>query len=110
MDELDTLPSVKHGLWFHGGVTTCHVRIVRHHLLYGSHDDADPPELAQDHAVECYYVRYDLPVRQAARPARAGRGAGPAPMAWHDGGTALSLREAVFLAQRKLGPVISWND
>ncbi|MCP5270682.1 MAG: hypothetical protein H6932_05570 [Burkholderiaceae bacterium] len=101
MDELDRLPSVKQGLWFHGGVTTCHVRIVRHHLLYGSHDADDPPELADDRAMDCYYVRYDLPVRRAARRT---------PPAWQDGGAALSLREAVFLAQRKLGPVISWDD
>ncbi len=99
MDELDRLPCVKQGLWFHGGVTTCHVRIVRHHLLYGSHDADDPPELAGDRRVDCYYVRYDLP---HPRPARH--------RAWHDGGAALSLREAMFLAQRKLGPVISWND
>lgn len=99
MDDLDRLPSVKQGLWFHGGLTTCHVRIVRHHMLYGSHDADDPPELAADHAVECYYVRYDLP---PPRPARQ--------RAWHDGGAALSLREAMFLAQRRLGPVISWND
>jgi hypothetical protein len=107
MDELDRLPCVKQGLWLHGGVTTCHVRIVRHHLLYGSHDAEDPPELADDRPMECYYVRYDMPAWQARRPGRPGR---EAPATWHDGGAALSLREAVFLAQRKLGPVISWND
>ncbi|MCP5287266.1 MAG: hypothetical protein H6933_20445 [Burkholderiaceae bacterium] len=98
MDELDHLPAVKQGLWFHGGVSTCHVRIVRHHLLYGSHDVDDPPELAGDHPVDCFYVRYDLPSWHARR------------QAWQDGGTALSLREAMFIAQRKLGPVIDWND
>lgn len=98
MDDLDRLPRVKQGLWFHGGVTSCHVCIVRHDMLYGSHDADDPPELALDRAVECFYVRYDLPQvpRQAA--------------AWHDGGAALSLREAVFLAERRLGRAISWND
>lgn len=102
--ELDRLPAVKQGLWFHGGVSTCHVRIVRHHLLYGSRDADDPPALAQDRAVECFYVRYDLPAWHGRR-ARGGRGT-----SWQDGGAALSLREAVFLAQRKLGPVISWQD
>ncbi|MBP6902498.1 MAG: hypothetical protein KBC73_20580 [Burkholderiaceae bacterium] len=95
MEELDSLPCVKQGLWFHGGVTTCHVRIVRHHLLYGSHDADEPPELAGDRVVECYYVRYDLP---HAAPA------------WRDGGAALSLREAMFLARHRLGPGLSWND
>lgn len=95
MKDVDQLASIKHGLWFFAGVTTCHVRIVRHHTLYGSDDPDDPPELARDRAVECYYVRFDKP---HARPA------------WQDGGTALSLREAVFLAERRLGPVVSWAD
>lgn len=95
MDELDQLPPVKQGLWFHGGVSTCHVRIVRHAVRFGSHDDTDPPELADDCAADCFYVRYDLPHERRS---------------WQDGGAALSLREAVFLAQRKLGPVISWDD
>jgi hypothetical protein len=96
MQDIDCLPPVKHGLWFLGGVTPCQVRIVRHHMLVGSHDADDPPELASDRAVECYYVRYGLPRLPAG--------------AWRDGGAALSLREALFLAHQRLGAVISWND
>lgn len=96
-NDLDQLPCVKHGLWLHGGVTTCHVRIVRHHLLLGTGDADDPPEIAHDRSAECYYVLFDLPHRDAAA-------------AWHNGGAALSLREAVFMAERRLGPVVSWND
>jgi len=95
MDELDSLPCVKQGLWFHGGVSTCHVRIVRHHLLYGTGDADDPPELARDRPAECYYIRFDLP--------QGGQ-------LWRDGGVALSLREAVFMAERRLGPLVSWSD
>lgn len=98
MDEIDSMPSVKQGLWFHGGLTTCHVRIVRHHLLFGSQDADDPPAMARDWPMECFYIRYDMPRRQAAKAA------------WHDGGAALSLREAMFLAQRRLGPTIHWGD
>lgn len=94
MDELDRLPCAKQGLWLHGGVTTCHVRIVRHNLLFGTGDSADPPEIAEDRVVECYYVRYDLPHSTPL---------------WHDGGSALSLREAVFLAERRLGRGVSWD-
>lgn len=97
--DLDQLPCVKHGLWLHGGVTTCHVRIVRHHLLLGTGDADDPPEIAGDRVAECYYVLFDLPCH----------GHGPAP-AWQNGGAAMSLREAVFLAERRLGPVVSWSD
>jgi len=95
MDDLDSLPCVKQGLWFHGGVSTCHVRIVHHHLLQGTGDADDPPELACDRAADCYYIRFDLP------PTRPG---------WQSGGVALSLREAVFMAERRLGPMVSWSD
>lgn len=92
---IGSLPPVRQGLWFHAGVTSCHVHIVRHHTLLGTHDEQDPPDIANDREVDCYYVRFDLP-----RSAQV----------WCDGGAALSLREAVFLAQRRLGPVISWAD
>ena len=93
MSDVDRLPAVRHGLWFHGGITPCHVRIVRHHTLFGTGDAQDPPDLAQDRAVECYYVRFDQPSANDR---------------WVDGGAALSLREAVFLAERRLGPVVCW--
>ncbi|MCB4366361.1 hypothetical protein KIH07_21715 [Hydrogenophaga taeniospiralis] len=95
MKDVDQLPAVKHGLWFFAGVTTCHVHIVRHHTLYGTGDADDPPELARDREVECYYIRFDKP---------------HTPVPWQDGGAALSLREAVFLAERRLGPVVCWAD
>ncbi len=95
MQDVDQLPPVKQGLWFFAGVTTCHVHIVRHHTLYGTGDADDPPELARDREVECYYIRFDKP---------------HTPVPWQDGGAALSLREAVFLAERRLGPVVCWAD
>lgn len=95
MQEFERLPSVKQGLWFYGGVSTCHVRIVHHDLLLGTGDADDPPELARDRPADCYYFLFDLP-HAAAR--------------WHNGGAALSLREAVFMAQRRLGPILSWDD
>jgi hypothetical protein len=71
------------------------VRIVQHDMLCGTHDPEDPSELAADRVADCFYVRYQPP--------------GLTPH-WHDGGVALSLREALFLAQRKLGPVVQWAD
>lgn len=96
--NLDRLPCVKQGLWLHGGVSTCHVRIVHHDLLLGTGDVDDPPELAQDRPTDCYYVLFDLP--HAAATAAG----------WQLGGAALSLREAMFLAQRQLGPRLDWID
>ena len=90
LHDVDHRPAIKQGLWFYGGVTPCHVRIVRHHTLVGTGDADDPPDLANDRAVECFYVRFDHP--------HTGPG-------WHDGGAALSLREAVFMAERRLGPL-----
>lgn len=95
MITVDELPAIKQGQWFFAGVTTCPVRIVRHHTLFGTHDPEDPPELADDREADCYYIRYHLPRLEAP---------------WMDGGTALSLREAMFLAERKLGPVVRWDD
>lgn len=95
MAMVDELPAVKRGLWLYAGTTPCEVRIVRHDVLFGTGDPDDPPELAADRSLECFYVRYHTP---AAAPA------------WLDGGAALSLREAMFLAERKLGPVVSWQD
>lgn len=95
MDDFDPGAIVKQGLWFCGGVTTCHVHILRHHTLCGSGNADDPPEWARDREVDCYYVRFDQPHSRAP---------------WNDGGVALSLREAVFMAERKLGPVVIWAD
>lgn len=95
MSDIDGLPAVKQGHWFFAGVTICPVRIVRHHTLYGTHDPEDPPELATDRKADCFYIRYHPPGSHEA---------------WHDGGSAWSLREAMFLAQRKLGPVVQWDD
>lgn len=94
MSEVDQLPALQEGHWYAGGVTVCPVRIVRHHIQYGTHDPDDPPELSEDRPGECYYVRYRPPGAAAD---------------WRDGGVALSLREAVFLAERKLGPVVHWD-
>ncbi len=95
MQDVDELLCVRQGLWFYAGLTTCHVRILRHHTLFGTHEVTDPPEVANDRAVECYYIRFDHPH------------SGPV---WRDGGVALSLREAMFLAQQRLGPVVSWSE
>jgi hypothetical protein len=94
MQNLEGLTIVKSGRWFRGGVTTCPVHIVQHNLLHGTHDPDDPPELAQDTSAPCFYVYYQSSDQHGV---------------WTEGGAALSLREAVFLAQRKLGPVVQWE-
>lgn len=95
MNGADAISPIRTGSWFYGGLTSCPVHIVRHHMLLGTHDPEDPPELAADRPVECFYILYRPPGRHES---------------WHDGGAALSLREAVFMAQRKLGPVVQWDE
>jgi hypothetical protein len=95
METVDLMPAIKEGSWFYGGLTICPVRIVKHHTLFGTNDPSDPPEISFDKKTDCYYVRYHPPGSHES---------------WHDGGSALSLREAVFLAHSKLGPVVHWTD
>ena len=95
MNHVNERTTVRQGLWFHGGVTPSHVRIERQHTLPGSHDADDPPEIAHDREVECYCIRYELPHSLTV---------------WHDGGCTLSLREALFMTQRRLGPVVFWDE
>lgn len=95
MHDVDQRPAAKQGHWFSAGVIACPVRIVAHDTLVGTHDPEDPPDLAMDRRTACYYVRYHPPGQHER---------------WRDGGVALSLREAVFLAERKLGPVVQWLD
>lgn len=95
MEKIDLMPAIKVGYWFYAGITICQVRIVKHHTLYGTNDPSDPPEISHDQMRDCYYVRYHPPGKHDM---------------WHNGGPAISLKEAVFLAQRKLGLNLQWQD
>lgn len=94
MIELESAEPEKIGTWLHGGSIPCEVRVVRHHTLYGSGDYDDPPEVVEDRAVECFYVLFHTP---AGEPE------------WVCGGAALSLNEAMALAQRRLGHTLVWQ-
>jgi len=91
----DDAPVVKRGTWLYDGTVLCEVRIVQHHLLYGSGDYEDPPEIADDREVTCYYVLFHTPVGEPP---------------WVGGGAGLSVEEAMSLAERKLGQGLKWLD
>jgi hypothetical protein len=93
MNELESAKPEKTGTWLYGGRVPCEVRVVRHHTLYGSGDYEDAPEVAEDRSVECFYVLFHTP---AGEPE------------WVGGGAALSLNEAMALAQKKLGHTLVW--
>lgn len=94
MHNLEIDPPEKKGSWLYAGSTSCEVRIVRHHTLYGTGDYEDPPDIAEDRSVECFYVIYSTPAGQPK---------------WVGGGAALSLSGAVALAEEKLGPSLVWG-
>jgi hypothetical protein len=49
---------VRVGCFTYAGETTCDLRIVRSPVRYGSGDEDDPPHIADDQAVETFYIEY----------------------------------------------------
>ncbi len=47
------VPIVKRGYWMYAGTQRAEIRIVAGTMLYGSGDDEDPPEIANDEQVAC---------------------------------------------------------
>jgi hypothetical protein len=90
----ETAPIVKRGHWLYDDAVTCEVRIVSHHVLYGTGDHEDPPEIREDREVECYYLLFHTP---AGKPE------------WGGGGGFLSLEQAVLVAESQLGPTLKWE-
>ncbi len=46
------------GNLIYDGVKKYHADIFEHDVLYGSGDYEDPPEIANDREVTCYYIWY----------------------------------------------------
>jgi hypothetical protein len=95
MFDPERAEAVKRGTWLYAGNIPCEVRIVRHHTLYGSGDYEDPPEIAEEREVECFYIFYHTP---AGEPTWVGRGA------------ALTLSDAVAKAEKILGAGLTWSE
>lgn len=94
MKHLERLAPVRRGTWLYAGKVPCEVRIVRHDTLYGSGDHEDPPEVANDRKIECFYILFHTP-------------AGDPP--WVGGGVALSIQEATSIAEATLGAGLEWD-
>lgn len=94
MKELEHLPPAKRGQWLYDGSVPCEVRVVRHHILFGSGDVEDAPEIAEDRNVECFYVLYQTPIGLPK---------------WVGGGFALTLADAVALADTNLKGGVQWQ-
>jgi hypothetical protein len=86
---------VKRGTSLYAGSIPCEVRIVRHHMFYGTGDHEDPPEIANDREVECFYILYHTPEREPS---------------WVGGGTSLSLSDAIAAAEAMLVGGVTWQE
>lgn len=83
------------GSYSYAGRTHCEVRIVCWHTLYGTGDPHDPPHIAQDQAVTCYYILYRTPAD---------------PRAWVRNGGLLTYEEAVTRAAALFGAALRWES
>ena len=92
---IETRSPVKTGSWLYDGRIPCEVRIVPHNIWYGSGDYEDPPDVANDREIPCFYILFHTPVGEPQ---------------WAGGGAALTLPEAVAIVERKLGNAVTWQE
>lgn len=88
---------VKEGVFLYDGAVECDVRIVRSPIRYGSGDDEDPPEIANDLQQDTYYVQFGSTTKRGVF--NAGGGGYP------------SLVQAVGAAEATpgIGATIKWR-
>jgi len=88
----------KTGTFLYAGEITCDIRIVRSPVRYGSGDCEDPPELADDHERETFYIEY------GSTTLRGHYNAG--------GGSYPTLYEAMRAAEAApgIGSSVQWHD
>ncbi len=89
---------IKSGTFLYDGLVTCDVVIVRGPICYGSGDYEDPPEIADDHQRETFYIHYGSTTERG----RYNAGGGGYP----------SLQEAIAAVKgaRGFGPKVEWSD
>jgi hypothetical protein len=95
MKHLEDITPVRRGTWLYSGSLPCEVRIVPYDTLYGSGDYEDSPEISEDRKAPCFYVLFQTPTGEPS---------------WVGGGAALSIAEAVSIAEAKLGGAVVWHD
>jgi hypothetical protein len=60
----DNAEVIMKGSWIYAERLICNVKIIKWHVLYGSGDYEDPPEMRDDYEVECFYVIFESMVEQ----------------------------------------------
>jgi len=87
---------VLEGTWLYAGEVRSRIAIVRRNEWYGSGDDEDPPEVADDREVETFEILYADP--QAPTRFIAG------------GGRYSTLEEARAAAEAACGATVRWQE
>lgn len=86
---------IKEGIWWYDNSVECSIRIIKWHILYGSGDYEDLPDICNDKEVECYYVLYESLTQKGQFPIRRGG--------------FLSLEEAIKDVESSTLQKIYWN-
>ena len=84
---------VAEGTWMFGGEVPSAIRIARRDTWYGSGDEKDPDDIANDHKLETYVLEF-IPVGDARFAA--------------EGGQYASLDEATAAAEGLCGGSVRW--
>jgi hypothetical protein len=59
MNWLDKLPIVREAVWLYDGTVPIRIRVRRSSMTYGSGDQDDAPEFANDQPIESFCVCYE---------------------------------------------------
>jgi len=57
--DIQSIVAIRHGECVYNNTTGYRVKIIKWHILYGTGDYEDPPEIRDNQNVECYYVFYE---------------------------------------------------
>ena len=89
---------IRAGIFLYDGKVSCDVVIVRGPICYGSGDYEDPPELADDHEQEMFYIHYGSTTERGRYNA--------------GGGSHATLSEAIAAVEAApgFGPTVKWVD
>jgi hypothetical protein len=86
--DMQNATAIKRGKCVYNISTEYEVRIVKWHVLYGTGDHEDPPEVQNDRNVECYYVFYEDLIKRGVFNT--------------GGGSFLSIEEAIASVENKV--------
>ncbi len=90
---VDNTEIVKEGTWLYAGTVSRKIRIAREYVWPGTGDAEDPPEIRDDHYVECFAIWYETDNDKF----KAG------------GGYCATLQEAISAVERRVGSTVRWS-